>query len=86
MYTPPNKRSRALFTVWVKAWHGPRVGEGVTMGLFYEAWPEFYPVTQEEMASIFDSDRWRTVTYPEAAEFSRGLDRLFESIEHEAGR
>lgn len=77
MYTAPANRTRMLFTVWINS----KTGGGPLVWISPEAFAEFYPLTEEEAASILGPRGERTMTYADMEAFLANLDRLFDRIE-----
>ena len=81
MYTPPSNRARTLFTaaVWTRA------GGLQRLYVAPEAFPEFYPVSEEEATSLLGQEGTRPMTLEDIELFVTNLDRLFEIVaQHEA--
>ena len=76
MVTPPDNHARMLFTVrnWTRS-------DGL-LKLYFgaAAFSEFYPVTEEEVHSIFGEDGWRPMTLEDVERFVANLDHLFEDV------
>lgn len=73
MYGPAVNRNRSLFTVSV----GSHDGGGPNATMSYDAWQDFFPVTEEQVKSALGPpSRWNNLTYEKAQEFVGGLDRL----------
>lgn len=76
MFTPPNKRTRMLFTIRVRPnnrgniwlYNGPAV------------FAEFYNVSAEEATRILGHDGWHEMDTAQIQQFARNLDVLFEQI------
>jgi hypothetical protein len=81
MYTPPSNRARTLFTapVWTRA-------DGLQqLYVAPEAFPEFYPVSEEDAKSLLGQEGTRPMTLEGIELFVTNLDRLFEIVaKHEA--
>ena len=76
MYTPPEKRNRMLFTVWVT----PKAGK-LQAYIGPGAFAEFYPVTEEKATEILGPDGYRDWTSDDVEAFIASLQRLFEEIQ-----
>lgn len=77
MYSPPNGKTRMLFTVWVKSKDG-KVSAYVSPPVF----AELFPVREEiAFAELGTTDGWRYMTNDDVQAFVDGLDRLFKTIE-----
>jgi len=76
-YAPARQKSRAMFTVWL--W--PAQPGRLRLGVWHQAFSEFYPpVTEEEAASLLGPRGPRVIADKEAQLFVDGLDRLFRLV------
>lgn len=48
------------------------------------AFAEFYPVTEETVASLLGQEGWQKMTTEDVEAFVANLDRLFEGMEQES--
>lgn len=76
MFTPPNKRTRMLFTI--RVWPNKRGNIWLYNGPAVFA--EFYDVSAEEATRILGHDGWHEMDTAQIQQFARNLDVLFEQI------
>jgi len=76
MYTPPSNKARTLFTadVWTRA------DRLMQLYVAPEAFPEFYPVSEEQATSLLGEGGTRPRTLQDIEQFVASLDRLFEIV------
>lgn len=76
MYTPPQNRSRMLFTVWLKG----KTKDQVKVYIGSSVFAEFYPIKAEAAAAELGPDGWRDMNKIDVQKFVDGLDRLFTEL------
>jgi hypothetical protein len=76
MFAPPSNHTRSLFTIWANA----AVPGEMWMWLGPEAFAQFYPVTEVEVAAELGGRDWRRLSEADVNAFVDGLNRLFERI------
>jgi len=69
MYTHPNHKNRMLFTVWIKP-------NSLTAYIGHEAFVEYYPVTEEQVAEALGPTGYRKLDMEQAQQLISGLERL----------
>lgn len=74
MFTPPRKRTRALFSIW------PQAGS-IQTGVWFKAFAEFYPLKTDEVQEILGANEWRGLTMQNVGDFVARLNELFALIE-----
>jgi len=79
MYSPPNNKTRMLFTIWVKPKADGKVHSYISPPVF----TEFFPVSEEvALTELGTPDGWRYMSNDEVTAFIDGLDRLFATIKN----
>jgi hypothetical protein len=76
MFASPSNRTRSLFTIWAD----PAGGGEMSMWLGPEAFAQFYPVAEEEVAAELGGRDWRRLSEADVNAFVDALNRLFERI------
>jgi hypothetical protein len=69
MYTHPNQKTRMLFTVWTDP-------NSITAYISYEAFVEYYSVTEEQVAEALGPTGNRKIDMEQAKQLISGLERL----------
>lgn len=78
MYSPPNNKTRMLFTIWVKPKSDGKIPAFISPPVF----AEFFPVSAEvAFAELGTPDGWQLMSKEDVTGFVNGLDRLFKKIE-----
>ena len=75
MYTPPNNRTRMLFTAWTNQRNG-------SMGVYVDPEPfaEFYPIREKEAVAILGDPGWRFMNLEDVQEFASKLEDLIGEL------
>ncbi|MBE0411713.1 MAG: hypothetical protein IBX69_18455, partial [Anaerolineales bacterium] len=69
MYTHPNQKTRMLFTVWAHQ-------KSLTAYIGYEAFVEYYPVSEQQVAEALGPAGNRKIDMEQAKKLMSGLERL----------
>jgi len=75
MYTPPNNRSRMLYTVWAK-----RMTNGMKGYVSPKAFAEFYPVSEEKALEMFGKEGWRELDEAQTNLLVNQFDTFFSGM------
>ena len=74
MITPPQNKTRMLFTFWLKP------GKDKTLKFYIgsDVFPDFYPISEKESIDLLGVPGWRLMTKADLGKFIQGLDSLFQ--------
>ena len=75
MYTPPNNKTRMLYTVWTKC-----VTNGMKGYVSPKAFAEFYPVSEEKALEMFGKEGWRELDEAQTNLLVNQLDTFFSGM------
>jgi Holliday junction resolvase-like predicted endonuclease len=74
MITPPQNKTRMLFTFWVK----PNKDKTLKFYIGSDVFPDFYPISEKESLDLLGTPGWRSMTKADLGIFIQGLDLLFQ--------
>jgi Holliday junction resolvase-like predicted endonuclease len=77
MYSPPNNKTRMLYTVWTHVKDGK-----LSAYVSPPAFAEFYPIREDIALDELGPEGGRTMNNDDVTAFVNGLDRLFKKIEN----
>jgi len=75
MFAPPNNRTRALFTTWVKPENGK-----TKIWVGNKPFSEFYPISEENVKSHIGPEGFQYRSEKEMDNFFQGLNSLFQKV------
>ena len=71
MFTPPNNKTRCLFTAWVKP-----VNKKLKMYVVPSAFVEFFDLDRDKTENILGEEGWRQMELEDINNFTKALESI----------